>query len=198
MSDQCKLVWDGGKPVKILPDLSFLSYPGAPVDSDKLILPKWETFDPEFNYPSLPYSKAFKSIFQGQTGIVGLWAIWAELLCIPCICHRRMTHFLCCGHLVWIKELAQAAAAWKSIGGSESLSCCRRKRRTLHTFEGHCTSKNGASPELTLMKAPVLEASVWAAEGVTSASPNQELEALSGELEREHASVFHRARWNKC
>lgn len=35
----------------------------------------------------------------------------------------------------------------------------RGKKRTLHTFEGHCTSKNGASPELTLIKVPVLEPS---------------------------------------
>lgn len=38
-------------------------------------------------------------------------------------------------------------------------------------FEGHCTSKNGASPELKLIKAPVLETSVWATAGKTSDSP---------------------------
>lgn len=55
--------------------------------------------------------------------------------------------------------------------GSADRWGCRRERRTLHTFEGHCTSKNGASPELTLIKAPVLETSVWAAAGKTGDSP---------------------------
>lgn len=63
-----------------------------------------------------------------------------------------------------------AAAGWKSFSGSVYLWCCRRERRTLHTFEGHCTSKNGASPELTLIKAPVLETSVWATAGKTGDS----------------------------
>lgn len=36
---------------------------------------------------------------------------------------------------------------------------CGTERRTLHTFEGHRTSKNGASPELTLIAPPVLETS---------------------------------------
>lgn len=37
-------------------------------------------------------------------------------------------------------------------------------------FEGHCTSKNGASPELTLIKAPLLETSVRATVGKTGDS----------------------------
>lgn len=59
-----------------------------------------------------------------------------------------------------------AAAGWKSFCKSIH-NAAKGKRRTLHTFEGHCTSKNGASPELKLIKAPVLETSMWATAGKT-------------------------------
>lgn len=78
--------------------------------------------------------------------------------------------------IIWIMGTKDArhfgaAADRKDLCKSVYPQCCGRERRTLHTFEGHCTSKNGDSPELKLIKAPLLETSMWATAGNTSDSP---------------------------
>lgn len=50
---------------------------------------------------------------------------------------------------------AAAASAEASVDDARE----RKKEATAH-FEGHCTSKNGVSPELKLINAPVLETPV--------------------------------------
>lgn len=86
--------------------------------------------------PSLPYSAAFKSIFQGQTGL-GFWTIpWAGLLCIQFICHKHMTHHLNYGHLVWTKKPGTLGQQQQQPGKASAKVSIHNAARGKG---GHCT-----------------------------------------------------------
>lgn len=95
----------------------------------------------------------------------GFWPIaWAELLCIQFICHRHMTHHLNYGYQAWTKATSVVEQQQQTGAASAkvSVNAARQKRGHWTLWRSLHFQKWGLSPELKLIKAPVLETSMWA------------------------------------